>query len=278
MKLKYYLRGMGIGVILTAIVMGFALGGRKTAISDAEIIERAKALGMVDSNSGVLYNSSNEDISDEASEIASGQTLDEKGEEVSEEINQEFASTGESVSDLAETTPSGKTDTAEVLSSERETENKKIEETVVPATPTTTQTGTDTAKTEPASEPATETAPEQEELTAKADEKPDDTNKTEETVAEKPEEPASAVDEPASAEPAPAPTPATTETKTVVIPGGLSSDGVAQVLYNAGVIDNAASFNRFLIDKGKDRIIRSGTKVIPAGSTYEEIANIICKG
>jgi hypothetical protein len=278
MKLKYYLRGMGIGVILTAIVMGFALGGRKTAISDAEIIERAKALGMVDSNSGVLYNSSNEDISDEASEIASGQTLDEKGEEVSEEINQEFASAGESVSDLAETTPSGKTDTAEVLSSERETENKKIEETVVPATPTTTQTGTDTAKTEPASEPATETAPEQEELTAKADEKPDDTNKTEETVAEKPEEPASAVDEPASAEPAPAPTPATTETKTVVIPGGLSSDGVAQVLYNAGVIDNAASFNRFLIDKGKDRVIRSGTKVIPAGATYEEIANIICKG
>ena len=68
MKLKYYLRGMGIGVILTAIVMGFALGGRKTAISDAEIIERAKALGMVDSTSGVLYNSSDEDNNNEASE------------------------------------------------------------------------------------------------------------------------------------------------------------------------------------------------------------------
>ena len=54
MKLKYYLRGMGIGIILTAIVMGFALGGRKATISDAEIIERAKALGMVDPTSGVL--------------------------------------------------------------------------------------------------------------------------------------------------------------------------------------------------------------------------------
>ena len=28
MKLKYYLRGMGIGILLAAIVMGFALGGR----------------------------------------------------------------------------------------------------------------------------------------------------------------------------------------------------------------------------------------------------------
>ena len=46
MKLKYYLRGMGIGIILTAIVMGFALGGRKATLSNAQIIERAKALGI----------------------------------------------------------------------------------------------------------------------------------------------------------------------------------------------------------------------------------------
>ena len=68
-----------------------------------------------------------------------------------------------------------------------------------------------------------------------------------------------------------------TEDKTVVIPGGTSSDGVALVLYNAGVIDNAAAFNRYLIDQGKDRIIRSGTKVIPVGSSYAEIAAIITK-
>ena len=58
MKLKYYLRGIGIGVILTAIVMGFALGGRKTTMSDAEVIERAKELGMTDG--GVLSDSVNE--------------------------------------------------------------------------------------------------------------------------------------------------------------------------------------------------------------------------
>ena len=81
MKLKYYLRGMGIGIILTAIVMGFALGGRKATISDAEVIERAKALGMVDPTSGVLTQPSNGATQDEENSITSAETLDQAREE-----------------------------------------------------------------------------------------------------------------------------------------------------------------------------------------------------
>ncbi|MEY8392097.1 hypothetical protein D3Z36_03620 [Lachnospiraceae bacterium] len=48
MKLKYYLRGLGIGIICTAIIMGIALSGnKKGTLTDAEIIERARLLGMV---------------------------------------------------------------------------------------------------------------------------------------------------------------------------------------------------------------------------------------
>lgn len=48
MKLKYYLRGLGVGVICTAIIMGIALsGGKKEQLTDEEIIERARLLGMV---------------------------------------------------------------------------------------------------------------------------------------------------------------------------------------------------------------------------------------
>lgn len=48
MKLKYYLRGLGVGIIYTAIVMGIALSGnKKETLTDAEIIERARLLGMV---------------------------------------------------------------------------------------------------------------------------------------------------------------------------------------------------------------------------------------
>ncbi len=47
MKLKYYLRGLGIGIFVTALIMSIALGG-KEKLSDEEIIARAKALGMVE--------------------------------------------------------------------------------------------------------------------------------------------------------------------------------------------------------------------------------------
>lgn len=49
MKLKTYLRGLGIGIIVTTIVMAITLGGNKEKMSDEEIVARAKELGMVES-------------------------------------------------------------------------------------------------------------------------------------------------------------------------------------------------------------------------------------
>ena len=88
MKLKYYLRGIGIGVILTALIMGFALGGRKATISDAEVIERAKKLGMV--QGGVLTDYSNEEnsIDNKKDSSSSDEKVSEEGEEKSEEIDE----------------------------------------------------------------------------------------------------------------------------------------------------------------------------------------------
>ncbi len=53
MKLKYYLRGLGIGIIVTAVVMGAASGNRKETLSDREIKERAAELGMVEQGSSL---------------------------------------------------------------------------------------------------------------------------------------------------------------------------------------------------------------------------------
>ena len=52
MKLRYYLRGLGIGMIVTALLMGIAL--KKQPLSDAEIRVRAMELGMVDGDSRTL--------------------------------------------------------------------------------------------------------------------------------------------------------------------------------------------------------------------------------
>lgn len=53
MNLKYYLRGLGIGVVVTAVIMSITMGGKTETLSNAEIRERARALGMVEP-AGVL--------------------------------------------------------------------------------------------------------------------------------------------------------------------------------------------------------------------------------
>lgn len=47
MKLKYYLRGMGIGIIVTTIILAVSFSHRKVEISDEEVMARAAVLGMV---------------------------------------------------------------------------------------------------------------------------------------------------------------------------------------------------------------------------------------
>lgn len=47
MNLKFYLRGLGIGIVVAAILMGVATRGNEP-MTDAEIKERAAQLGMVE--------------------------------------------------------------------------------------------------------------------------------------------------------------------------------------------------------------------------------------
>ena len=112
MKLKYYLRGIGIGVILTALIMGFALGGRKSTISDAEVIERAKKLGMV--QGGVLTDYSNEEnsIDNKENSSSSATEISKEGKAISSENDEGLT---------LSSTPIPKVDTA---TSEKSSEDK----------------------------------------------------------------------------------------------------------------------------------------------------------
>lgn len=57
MKLKYYLRGLGIGIIITTLVLMIAYSGHKTELTDEEIIARAEDLGMVMKEDPLFSNS-----------------------------------------------------------------------------------------------------------------------------------------------------------------------------------------------------------------------------
>lgn len=51
MKLRYYLRGLGIGIVVTALIMGMTSKADDRPLTDAEIRALAQNLGMVDADS-----------------------------------------------------------------------------------------------------------------------------------------------------------------------------------------------------------------------------------
>lgn len=81
LKLKYYLRGLGLGIVVTAVIMCIR-ESKDDKMTDEEIMARAKQLGMIEST--VLIESSpNED--DDAQETDNNQEEDISGLENAEE-------------------------------------------------------------------------------------------------------------------------------------------------------------------------------------------------
>lgn len=59
------------------------------------------------------------------------------------------------------------------------------------------------------------------------------------------------------------------------IAGGEYSDVICEKLVEAGLVDDAEAFNKFLIEKDYDNFILPGVYDIPKDSTYEEIAALL---
>lgn len=73
MKFRYFLRGLGTGIVFAAIIFVIAYNGKGNQLSDDEIIKRAKSLGMVEADDqiGMLIeeqNKSTEQTSQSASQ------------------------------------------------------------------------------------------------------------------------------------------------------------------------------------------------------------------
>ncbi len=239
--------------------MGIALGGRNKQLSDSEIRERALELGMVDGDTGTLteYASAASDASTASNIVV--EEIDDNDAELMASADSSVAvgeSTQQATSDSTEDTDkavAGKSTSDKAL---EENSNAAAESTAwqdtTAAEETTAQatTETSTLTTIAASEVATAPTPEAVDTITTPDGEQLPVTEDENTG---------------------------TLYVTVTIPGGIGSDTVCSILQKAGLIDSASSFNRFLIDKGLDRYIRSGSKRIPEGATYDEIAEIICR-
>lgn len=130
MRMRYYLRGLGIGIVVTALLMGFTKGGQKETLTDAEIVERAKSLGMVESSVLSADLGDKEDISvNDISEADQQEVMPETETETADNTEQTETETTDNTeqskpetADDTEQTKPETTDNTEQTKPDKETE------------------------------------------------------------------------------------------------------------------------------------------------------------
>lgn len=139
MKLKYFMRGLGIGIIFGTIVMLVAAGtSDKEKISDEEIKSRAKALGMLEATS----TDAESDNSELALDSVSTEEITEADEIIkTEEVTEEISTAEETVTseDSKETTEEIKETTETTTEDKKETTTEKTDNSYTEATITVTR-------------------------------------------------------------------------------------------------------------------------------------------
>lgn len=207
MKFKYMIRGLGIGVMITAAVMG---AYSRNAVADARVAvlreyglgEESRLVGEVESSDG--------NASEDASAVGTTEQVIARNEEIESEIDS-------------------------ALDAAKESEQAGM-----------TESGTESGE-QPLSE-----LPNDSDIAAS--------------------EPSSAIIVTPSGEGA---VPGTDVE--IVIVSGDDSGTVARKLYNAGLIDNASEYDAFLMQHGYDKRLSTGTKVVGATDSWQEIAEKITR-
>ena len=231
MKLRMYLRGLGLGMIVTALVLSFGVKSENKTMTDAEVRARAKELGMVEESEKLKDAVSKEAVNGEeaAAEVTDSANEDGPAEEVTEPNEVKTDGTDKSEEPVEVKKPEAAKDDA----------GKQEEVT---------------------EEPVKESSPE---------EKVEDDKDAAEIDNKKEEIKEAARDEKKSEDDK------SKKPYNLTVERGYSSDRVAGILEDAGVIDNAAAFDRYLCSNGYDKRISVGSYQIPAGADYSTVAKLI---
>ena len=228
MKLKYYLRGLGTGIVVTALILGISNGvsGDK-AMTDEEVLARAKQLGW--SESTVLSEMAKSPESEEQADTQKEEQADTQKKEQTDTQKDEQADT------QADRTEDIQNNTQEVEDSGDITDNSDATDTLTVI-----------------DEPDVADDPEANESVA-GNMVADEAGKNSDEFG----------------------MPDEAGTVTITIVRGDSSDSVSRRLEEAGLVDSATAYDKYLCQNGYDKSIRIGTFEIPADATGEEIAKMI---
>ena len=254
MKLKYMLRGIGIGAILMAAIMYFVYGKSERVLSDDEIKQKARELGMMTVTE--FQNKELDLLKDKLPEISEikqnekTETVEVKDKSSDTSVNTKntpskeggeagkFENEGEKagLSTGAEKNKIGKSENEQTETKLAGTENSKDENTAVNKTETT-DLWNGVAK----------------------DEKSESWNTEKKNVTVKPE------------------TEVVSDKVNFSITAGMSSEKVAAALKTLGLIDDSTEFNKYLVKSGYADKIKIGSFELQQGQNYAEIADKLTK-
>lgn len=234
MNIKSYLKGIGVGILVSALIL--IIAGNMNKMSDADVIKRAKELGMVEA-SAVIQNiepanaaKENSVAASDNSDAATNKTETSADDKTAQNIS-DTNNTNVKASDNSSinTTEDSKTNTSDI-SSPNATEDSKASNTVEKSPDASEDNNTD----------------------ASASEVNDDTSASQNADN------------------------TTGETVKVEVKSGMSSESVSLAVKNAGLVDNDTEFNKYLCENGYDKRLRVGTFDIPSGSDFETISKYLC--
>lgn len=219
MERKYYLRGLGLGIVVTGVIMGI-VSSRSKAMTDSEIIARAKELGMVENTVLSEINKDETESSSETEEFEKSGGTEEENKNMEPEV-----------SDL--------TDLGAVKVDEEGLPETSEEEQADPTEITGVREGdVNTDRSEDPTMDSTDLEKDQQE------------ENTNDVIV-------------------------SATVKTITVNSGDGSHTVAKKLADAGVVTSADDFDTFLCQYGYDKKLRTGTFLIPADASDEQIARIV---
>jgi hypothetical protein len=256
MKLRYYMRGLGIGIFVTAILMAVTIHGKTERLTDEQIIERAEALGMeMKYSSDVLADTVSENTAEDTKPAELPNQVKEEtslaNRLAAEEKTGNPLLAGAGVDSSADEQDNNAADTAQQDIYHEDPDAAERTEAKTDTTDRKEQTQDGSVQENAAGEKNTA-------QNVSADAK------------------AAGQDEGVAGETSAADTQTVTgAAKQITVSSGDGSDTVARKLYEAGLISDASAYDRYLCQNGYDKKICTGVKTIPAGATEAEIAQIL---
>ena len=238
MKIKYLLRGIGIGAILATAIMYFIYGKSDKALSDDEIRAKARELGMMTVNE--FQDKELNSLKDKLPELS----------EIKVDEKTETDGGKDKASDTSKNTPSEKGGKAGKSEKNGDNAGKTTDSEENKAG----NSKSGNAGTKPTGADGTKDG------STKADKTKADKTKTTDAgnggSKDRKEE---------------------TGKITFSITTGMSSEKVAASLKSLGLVDNGAEFNKYLVNNGYADKIKVGTFELRIGQSYAEIAAELTK-